>query len=81
MLTSYGQAQTGLSYLKDAICNLLIIHGQSGLTNAQIGKALGIYRGHVGHEGHISRSVLDIMEEEGLVVQKEDKSWILKHYL
>ena len=50
-----------------------------GLKNAQIGRALGIYSGHVGHEGHISRTVLAMLEAEGLLRQDTGtKRWHAK---
>jgi len=48
------------------------------LTNAEIGRRLGIYRGHVGHEGHISRTILGFLEEEQVIIQENDKTWCLR---
>lgn len=49
------------------------------MKNAEIGRSLGIYMGHVRHEGHISRTLLGMMEEEGVVEQdSETKKWKLK---
>jgi hypothetical protein len=41
--------------LKGAVYELLE-SSDSPLSNAEIGRRLGIYQGHVGHEGHISRT-------------------------
>jgi ribosomal protein S19E (S16A) len=46
------------------------------MANVEIGKTLGIYPGHVGHEGHIPRTILAMLEEAGVVEQDEDsKRW------
>jgi hypothetical protein len=71
-------AQTGLNYLKMAIVELLEGAPADGLSNVQIGRTLGIYQGHVGHEGHVPRTVLAILESEGTVAQmSETKKWQL----
>jgi len=62
----YQVAQTGMAQLKSAIYSLLQSNPK-GLKNVEIGKALGIYKGHVSHLGHIPRTLLAIMEEEGVV--------------
>ena len=50
-----------------------------GLKNSDIGRQLGIYMGHVEHEGHIPRTLLAIMESEGVVEQdNETKAWRLR---
>lgn len=66
---SYGKAQEGMRLLKLAIHEVLEKAPAEGLTNAQIGRALGIYGGHVEHEGHISRSLLEQMKNEQVVEQ------------
>jgi len=49
------------------------------LTNAEIGRSLGIYAGHVDHEGHIPRTLLALMEKEGVVQQDPaSKRWKIK---
>jgi hypothetical protein len=41
---------------------------------------LGIYQGHIGHEGHVSRTILGLLEAEQVVVQnKETKLWSLRN--
>ena len=43
------------------------------------GKALGIFQDHIRHEGHIPRTLLPLMEEEGVIEQNADtKKWKLK---
>jgi len=68
-MTPYNRAQRAMADIKAAIRDLLSNCGDSGLSNAQIGRALGIYSGHEGHEGHISRTLLAIMQKEGVVEQ------------
>lgn len=68
-MTPYNRAQRAMADIKAAIHDLLANCGHSGLSNAQIGRALGIYSGHEGHEGHISRTLLAIMQKEGVVEQ------------
>ena len=74
---AYLKAQVALAWLKGAVHSLLANNTQ-GLSNAEIGRTLGIYQGHKGHEGHISRTVLAFLEAEGAVKQNEDtKAWYL----
>jgi len=75
-MNAYQKAQAGISLLKSAVLEYLRECGQHGLTNAEIGKALGIYMGHVRHEGHISRTILAVLEDDGLVHQDPaTKKW------
>ena len=78
--SSYYKAQYGLTLLKDAIRDLLVSIHPKGLRNVDVGKALGIYSGHKGHEGHISRTLLEIMQNEGIIEQRSDKHWYYKEY-
>ncbi|MDB5352892.1 MAG: hypothetical protein JWN86_4139 [Planctomycetota bacterium] len=65
--------------LKAAVYAVLEAAPSDGLTNAEIGRALGIYAGHVEHEGHISRTLLALMEKEGVVKQSSaTKRWTLR---
>jgi hypothetical protein len=74
----YTRAQRAMADLKGAVYELLA-SSDSSLTNAEIGRRLGIYQGHVGHEGHISRTVLGLLENEEVIVQdKETKTWRLR---
>ncbi len=76
MADAYQIAQRAIADLKAAVNMLLTEAGSEGLTNAQIGRTLGIYSGHVGHEGHISRTILSMLESEGLIAQHSDtKVW------
>ena len=74
----YGIAQRALADLKSAVYLVLRNGPKEGLRNADIGRLLGIYAGHIGHEGHIPRTVLALMEEEGVVQQDSEKRWTLK---
>lgn len=77
-MTNYHLAQSAIADLKAAIYSLLENSSKDSLSNAEIGRSLGIYSGHVGHEGHISRTLLAMMEEEGVVEQDDDtKEWKL----
>ena len=42
---AYADAQTAIAMLKSAIYRVLLDAGQEGLSNAQIGRRLGIYTG------------------------------------
>lgn len=75
----YQQAQHAVAELKSAVLRLLVSAGKDGLRNSQVGRALGIYAGHVRHEGHISRTVLAMLESEGLLRQEPvSKKWFAK---
>ncbi|MEE9453515.1 MAG: hypothetical protein V3V13_03915 [Paracoccaceae bacterium] len=76
---AYKLAQTAMADLKSAVFLVLSEADSDGLRNADIGRTLGIYMGHVEHEGHIPRTLLAIMEAEGVVEQdKSTKLWRLK---
>lgn len=76
---AYNLAQRGIADLKTAIHSILLEH-ENGLSNAEIGRLLGIYHGHSGqHEGHVSRVLLELMRTEGIIEQdKKTKKWSLK---
>jgi hypothetical protein len=77
----YLLAQTAMAQLKAAVHQVLTQGPEDGLKNSDIGRLLGIYMGHVEHEGHIPRTLLAIMESEGVVEQdKETKAWRLRSY-
>jgi hypothetical protein len=77
----YLLAQTAIAQLKGAIHCILAGAPEAGLKNVDIGRLLGIYMGHVEHEGHIPRTLLSAMESEGVVEQDlETKSWRLRKY-
>ena len=76
---AYRDAQHAMALLKAAIHRILFDAGAEGMKNVEIGKTLGIYAGHVRHEGHIPRTLLAIMEGEGITEQDpESKAWRLK---
>lgn len=76
---AYHLAQRAMADLKAAIVTLLWQAPDDGLSNACIGRSLGIYQGHKGHEGHIPRTLLSIMESEGVVKQDpQSKKWRLQ---
>ena len=76
----YRQAQIAIAELKAAIISLLEGH-TNGLSNASIGRSLGIYGGHKGHEGHISRTLLAMLGAEGLVEQNpENQRWSMRSH-
>lgn len=80
-MTPYAMAQSAIAQLKAAVYQLLASAPPDGLTNADIGRALGIYSGHVGHEGHIPRTLLALMEAEGVVQQDaSSKKWRLRQF-
>lgn len=76
---AYSLAQRAMADLKSAVYTLLKRSSQGGMRNADIGRALGIYAGHIEHEGHIPRTLLAIMEKEGVVQQDpQSKLWSLR---
>jgi len=77
----YHTAQQGMAMLKSSTVQLLKMHHPDGLKNSELGRALGIYMGHKGHEGHISRTILSLLEGEGSIVQSDDKRWHLSSAL
>ena len=76
---AYQDAQHAMAILKAAVYRILLDAGAGGMKNVEIGRALGIYAGHVRHEGHIPRTLLAIMEGEGVTEQDpESKAWRLR---
>ena len=53
---AYQLAQSAMADLKSAVFLVLSEADSGGLRNADIGRALGIYMGHVEHKGHIPHS-------------------------
>lgn len=77
----YHLAQRAMADLKSSVRYLIEAGPQEGLKNVELGRALGIYTGHVGHEGHISRTILALLEGEGVVEQdKKTKRWRLRSH-
>lgn len=67
-----------MAELKGVVYELLC-QSEAGLSNAEVGRRLGIYGGHVGHEGHVSRTILGILEKEEVIVQdKKSKVWTVR---
>ena len=76
---AYADAQAAMASLKSAVYRVLLDAAPDGLKNVDVGKTLGIYAGHVSHEGHIPRTLLAIMESEGVVEQDSaTKHWRLR---
>ncbi len=79
MAAAYHSAQRAIADLKHAVFTVLATGPRVGMRNSQIGRALGIYAGHVGHQGHISRALLEMMFAEGVVEQDNvTKLWTLR---
>ncbi|WP_039020121.1 hypothetical protein [Halocynthiibacter namhaensis] len=78
---AYESAQHAISELKASIRTVLSVSPHP-LSNAEIGRTLGVYMGHIGHEGHISRTLLAMMQAEGVVDQDEkNKRWHLVDHI
>nr|WP_137676680.1 hypothetical protein [Parerythrobacter lutipelagi] len=77
----YRQAQLAIAELKAAVLSLLE-KAHSGMSNAAIGRSLGIYAGHKRHEGHVSRTLLAMLEAEGVVQQDpDDQTWSVRSHM
>jgi len=77
--TPYARAQRALANLKEAVYETIVDGPENGLTNAEVGRMLGIYMGHKGHEGHISRTILSLLEDEGRICQdRVTKRWMVR---
>lgn len=78
---AYQRAQRAIADLKTAVFSVLAVAGEAGLRNADIGRSLGIYAGHEEHEGHIPRTILAMMQDEGVVEQDAaSKRWRLRSH-
>lgn len=76
---AYGVAQRAIADLKMAVVMILNTAPGGSMSNADIGRRLGIYAGHKGHAGHIPRTLLALLEAEGVVSQDaESKEWRLR---
>lgn len=79
--SAYRLAQHALADLKVAVRMTLEFGPNEGMTNAQLGRTLGIYAGHEGHEGHIPRVLLALLEEEGVVQQNPaTRRWSVRQH-
>jgi len=65
-IVAYRVAQRAMVDLKTAVYFMISLGPQEGYSNAEIGRKLGIYAGHVGHEGHI------------FLQDSESKKWLIK---
>lgn len=75
---AYANAQAAMESLKSAAYRVLLDPAPHSFKNVDVGKTLGIHASHVRHEGHIPRTLLAIVESEGVVKQDTDtKSWRL----
>lgn len=76
---TYKQAQVAIATLKSLVRTVLELAPSEGLKNSEIGRTLGVYSGHVEHEGHISRTLLAMLEADGVAVQDaQSKKWKLR---
>lgn len=79
LVESYLRAQHAFVELKASILEVLLDRHPAGVKNSELGKVLGIYAGHVGHVGHVPRTLLAMLQEEGLVYQDlATKCWHLR---
>ena len=79
---AYQRAQLAVAELKASIREVIANGPSQGMTNAEVGRTLGIYEGHEGHEGHIPRTLLSMMEREGIVEQDEEtRRWRLREHV
>ena len=77
-MDEYLIAQRAIADLKAAVLTLLRRTGRP-MSNAEIGRRLGIYMGHIGHVGHVPRAILALLENEGLAEQIEERGpWVAK---
>lgn len=80
MADPYRMAQRALAELKAATRMVLAAAPDDGLSNAVVGRSLGIYSSHSKQEGHISRSILGMLEADGVAKQDPDtKRWRLRN--
>ena len=77
MLAHRFRAEAAMNELMASVVGVLGEAGAEGLTNAEIGRLLNIYMGHKRHSGHISRTLLAMLEQNGFVTQDADKRWHL----
>lgn len=76
---AYAQAQQAVATLKALVRTVVEMGPEDGLKNSEIGRTLGIYSGHIEHEGHISRTLLAMLEAEGVVEQNPvTKAWKIR---
>ena len=79
---AFETAQGALAALKAAVRTVLENGPEEGLRNVDVGQCLGIYGGHVEHVGHISRTVLAMLECDGVAEQfGPEKRWRLVRHV
>ena len=75
------KAKMAIAWLKSAVHETLGMAPETGFKNVEIGRKLGIYMGHVEHESHIPRTILAMMEAEGVATQDpQSKAWKLRSW-
>lgn len=79
-LEEYRLAKMGEMQIKAAVLLCLRKAGPDGLRLCDVGRRTGMYAGYRtkngGQEfGHLVRVILERLMEEGLVAQREDKTW------
>ena len=75
---AYHLAQKAIADLKAAVFSILQ-NSPDGIRNVELGRTLGIYAGHVRHQGHIPRTLLAMLEEEGVAEQDPStKRWKIR---
>jgi hypothetical protein len=75
----YALAQRAMADLKAAVYAVLKAGPLEGMRNADIGRTLGIHVGHLGHQGHIPRTLLAILQSEDVVKQDPlTKLWTIQ---
>ena len=78
-MRAYRRAQRAPAELRAAAAEILATAAPKGLRKSQVGRLLGIYRGHVRHQGHISRTVLEMLQEDGVAEQNGERGhWRLR---
>ena len=78
---AYERAQAAMAMLKSAVYDILLDSEPDGIRNVDVGRALGINLGHESHEGHIQRTLLRLMKDEGVASQDEKtKLWSLRKH-
>ncbi len=81
MTEAYALAPRAVADLKAAVYLALKNGASEGMRNADIGRTLGILAGHIRHEGHIPRTLLALMESEGVVQQDpQSKLWTIRRH-
>jgi len=60
--------ERALSELRGVV-HAKLLENKDGLTNAQLGRSLGLYMGHVGHQGCVSRTILEMLKENEMAWQ------------